>query len=177
MDVRLIMFKENGEQKVFSIDQEQTVIGRQEDCDLRIPLAEISRKHSILIFNGKTVTIRDNGSANGTYVNNTRIAEQDLNAGDHVVVGPVVFTVQINGEPPDVKPVKTQLESRAPAAAGSSFGGALDPEGSDIMANLFSDDDSSDPISELEAMTGSETGSAPSITPNDSFFDLDDSKY
>ena len=103
MNVSLIMFRENGEQKQFQIEAGKTVIGRKEDCGLRIPLGEISRKHAILMVDEKAVTLRDLGSANGTYVNNKRVTEQELQAGDHIVIGPLVFTVQIDGHPADLR--------------------------------------------------------------------------
>lgn len=154
MNVSLIMFRENGEKKQFSIETGKTVIGRKEDCGLRIPLGEISRKHAILMVDEKTVTLRDLGSANGTYVNNKRVTEQELQAGDHIVIGPVVFTVQIDGQPVDLKPVQTRLEARkpvsaAPAAAGAAAAGAEDDD--EIFVG-----DSEDPISDLEALTSSD---------------------
>jgi pSer/pThr/pTyr-binding forkhead associated (FHA) protein len=160
MDITLIMFKDSGERKIFSIEPGKTIIGRKEECDLRIPLAEISRKHAMLIVSGDTATLRDLGSANGTYVNNKRISEQDLAAGDHIVIGPVVFTVQIDGQPPEVRPVQTRLEARpaAKSAAGSAAGVAAD-------SDVFTADDE-DPISALEALAGTDDTAA---------MDLDDS--
>jgi len=160
MDVRLVMFKENGERKEFPLGEGITLIGRQDDCDLRIPLSEISRKHAQLIIHEGTVTLRDMGSANGTYVNNRRITEKDLAPGDHIVLGPVVFTVQINGQPESVRQVKTRLESRkrepamkAPVHADSSAAteiGRIDED------ELFREaTEGVDPISALEALAAS----------------------
>lgn len=166
MDVQLVMFKENGQQKVFTLDPGKTVIGRREECDLRIPLAEISRKHALVLIDDKTVTIRDMGSANGTYLNNKRISEEDLAAGDHIVVGPVVFTVRINGEPEEVKPVHTRLEARSREEAGGTPAGDLVTQKSESADPLEADDD--DPISALEALAGSDDTAALDID------DLDD---
>jgi pSer/pThr/pTyr-binding forkhead associated (FHA) protein len=168
MDVTLVMIKEDGDTKEFPIGEGKTTIGRQEDCELRIPLAEISRKHATVIVGEDKVTVRDTGSANGTYVNNRRVSEQDLKAGDHVVVGPVVFTVRINGEPADVKPVKTKLEARMPVAKTTTKP-EVAPEDADIMEGAF---DETDPISELEALTG--TDDTTELELGDSFFMDDD---
>jgi pSer/pThr/pTyr-binding forkhead associated (FHA) protein len=154
MNVSLIMFRENGEQKLFPIEAGKTVIGRKEDCGLRIPLGEISRKHAILMVEGSVLTLRDLGSANGTYVNNKRITEQELQAGDHIVIGPVVFTVQIDGNPADLKPVQTRLEARKPVPAAPAGAGAAaddDDDDDDVFVG-----DSEDPISDLEALTSSD---------------------
>jgi pSer/pThr/pTyr-binding forkhead associated (FHA) protein len=78
-----------------------TVIGRREDCDLRIPLGEVSRKHCRLIKDGDVVRLEDLGSSNGTYHNGQRVQEAVLTPGDNVQVGPVTFVVQIDGLPAD----------------------------------------------------------------------------
>ena len=127
MKVSLVMFKEDGQQKTFDLDA-RTIVGRKDDCDLRIPLEQVSRRHAMLMVTDKTVTIRDLGSSNGTYVNNERVTEQDLAPGDRVVIGPVVFTVQVNGQPADIKPAHTRLETKASltktGAAGATAPGA-----------------------------------------------------
>lgn len=175
MDVTLIMFKEDGSRKDFALDPGQTVIGRKEDCDLRIPLAEISRKHTLLIVTSDSVTIRDLGSANGTYVNNKRVTEKELSAGDHIVIGPTVFTIQINGEPADIKQVQTRLERRtsdlpaSPIAAAKGASHTPPAPDSDIFG-----DSGDDPIAALEALAGSDDTAA--LNLSDSFPNLSDSK-
>ncbi|MCG3178447.1 MAG: hypothetical protein BIFFINMI_00774 [Phycisphaerae bacterium] len=117
MDVNLIMFKENGQRKDFPMRGKTFVIGRREDCDLRIPLPSVSRKHCKFSRGDVGLELKDLASSNGTFVNNQRIQETILKAGDRVVIGPVVFVCQIDGDPPDPKPVKTKLIKKAPAPA------------------------------------------------------------
>ena len=40
MQVVLVMFRAEGERRSFSVARDVTVIGRREDCDLRIPVSE-----------------------------------------------------------------------------------------------------------------------------------------
>jgi pSer/pThr/pTyr-binding forkhead associated (FHA) protein len=101
MQVVLVMFRADGERRSFSIVRDMTVIGRREDCDLRIPLGEVSRKHCRLIKDGDVVRLEDLGSSNGTYHNGQRVQEAVLAPGDNVQVGPVTFVVQIDGLPAD----------------------------------------------------------------------------
>src|SRR5436190_6710493 len=101
MQVVLVMFRADGERKSFSITRDVTVMGRREDCDFRIPLGDISRKHCRLIKEDNVLKIEDLGSSNGTYVNGKRIHEAELAAGDTVQIGPVVFVLQLDGEPHD----------------------------------------------------------------------------
>lgn len=107
------MFRTDGKRKDFPIVNNTVVVGRGENCDLRVPLSSVSRKHCELSISGGKLRIRDLSSSNGTYVNNERIMEQDLNAGDRLVVGSVVFTVQIDGVPEEIHPVKTKAQKLA----------------------------------------------------------------
>ena len=144
MDVKLVMFKRDGQRKDFKIRGDTTVIGRAEDCSLRIPLLAVSRKHCELIRSEQDVRVRDLASSNGTYVNNRRVNETALKAGDRLVVGPIVFTVQIDGVPEQINPVKTKLPAAAQAAAGE-----------DEIVDLEADVDvteETDPIAALEAL-------------------------
>lgn len=162
MNICLVMFKDDGTRKEFPVQSDKTIIGRKEDCDLRIPLGEVSRQHAVLMVSNGEVTIRDLGSSNGTYVNNQRITEQELDAGDHIVIGPVVFTVQIDGVPKEIRQVQTRLESRANKSAPvSTKAKTIDSDEDDFLL-----DDEQDPISELEALAASDETAA---------IDLDDS--
>src|SRR5208282_4642473 len=101
MQVVLIMFRSDGERRSFSIHRDMTVVGRREDCDLRIPLGEVSRKHCRLIKDGEVIRLEDLGSSNGTFHNAERVREATLAAGDTIQIGPVTFMVQIDGVPAD----------------------------------------------------------------------------
>jgi pSer/pThr/pTyr-binding forkhead associated (FHA) protein len=169
MQVALIMFKEDGQRKEFPIDPGKTIIGRKDDCDLRIPLGEVSRKHALLIADKGVVTLRDLGSANGTYVNNIRITERELAAGDRIVIGQVVFVLQVDGQPADIRPVHTRLEARSSARTSVPPDSSGSHAGVEDQADIFNQDD--DPISALEALAASDDTAA--INLDDSFADED----
>lgn len=97
MNAVLIMTKTNGDKREFPLNKDHTIIGRKVDCDLRIPLASVSREHCRLELRDEELFLRDLGSANGTYHNGNRVQETALSAGDRVKVGPVEFTVVIDG--------------------------------------------------------------------------------
>ena len=162
MDVKLIMFKHNGQRKDFPIGHPVTVIGRGENCDLRIPLLSVSRRQCELHKTAREIKVKDMASSNGTYVNNKRVTESILKAGDRLVVGPIVFTVQIDGTPEEVRPVASdsqqttesagedvvQLEadiSAQPGRSGSGSSIALHDSGEEPAVDL-------DPSSALEAL-------------------------
>jgi pSer/pThr/pTyr-binding forkhead associated (FHA) protein len=183
MDATLVYFKDNGERKDFNLKPGRTTIGRKENCNYRIPLSSVSREHCQFDLTDKGLLLRDLNSSNGTYVNNKRIAEAKLRPGDHVVIGPVVFTVQIDGFPPDPKPVKVRLEERdkkasADEAMDDILGGDDDAtrksgtfaeSGAGLAATDVSSPEDEDALQALEALAGGKDDS--DINP---FEDMDD---
>src|SRR5678816_3257623 len=89
MGVVMVMFRADGQRRSFSITRDMTVIGRREDCDLRIPLGDVSRKHCRIIKDASSIRVEDLGSSNGTYRNGERIQQCEASAGDTIQVGPV----------------------------------------------------------------------------------------
>jgi len=123
MQAILVMFRSSGERRSFSVTRDVTIIGRREDCDLIIPLGEVSRKHCRLVKDGDLLKVEDLGSANGTYLNGQRVQESLLAPGDTVQVGPVVFVLQIDGVPVDDELRPVIAESAAAGDTGAPGGG------------------------------------------------------
>lgn len=95
VEVTLVIRKGSNETKVVRLRSEETVIGRQSGCELRIPSAAVSRRHCRLSFRDDVLSVEDLDSANGTLVNGERIEGiRALRPGDSLEVGPVVFTVK-----------------------------------------------------------------------------------
>lgn len=118
MQVVLVMFRADGERRSFSVTRDVTVIGRREDCDLRIPLGDVSRKHCRIIRDSDTLRVEDLGSSNGTFHNGIPVQEVTLSPGDTLQVGPVVFCVQMDGVPSEED--MTPLTAQAGAAYDES---------------------------------------------------------
>ena len=133
MQAVLVMFRSDGERRSFSMARDMTVIGRREDCDLRIPLGEVSRKHCRILRDGDTLKLEDLGSSNGTFLNGSRVQETLLSPGDTIQVGPVVFVLQVDGVPSDDELQPVQMESAA-AMLGGEEGEALDAEGLEALS-------------------------------------------
>ncbi len=112
MGVALVMFTQDGERRDFPITGDKATIGRNSDSDIQVSLGVVSRHHCELSVKQDTVAVRDMGSSNGTYVNNKRVQQVEVKAGDTITVGPVVFTVVIDDQPEEVKPVRTMLGSK-----------------------------------------------------------------
>lgn len=93
MEVNLVLTTKDGKQKEFNLPSAVTIIGRRQDCDLCIPLMNVSRRHCEINQDEGTLKVRDLGSKNGTFVNGTKIDETEVNQGDHISVGPIEFTL------------------------------------------------------------------------------------
>jgi pSer/pThr/pTyr-binding forkhead associated (FHA) protein len=185
MQVVLAMFKSDGSRRSFSLHKEATVIGRREDCDLRIPLGEISRKHCRLIQDGETLRVEDMGSSNGTFHNGQRVQEATIQAGDTVQVGSIAFVVQIEGVPADeemqpmlaVPPPETTSEDSGALAVSNEDSSAdehaesvSDSAAEHASAEISSDSEDFDPMAVLQG--GDSEGSAGPID-----IDLDESHH
>lgn len=101
MDASLIMQSKGSDPKVFALPSHVTVIGRRRNCDLRIPLESVSRRHCQLNYEDTSLKLRDLGSRNGTFLNGKKLSddEQTLQAGDRIRIGPIEFVLQIDGNP------------------------------------------------------------------------------
>lgn len=163
MEVQLIMFREDGTKRALPLAQGVNTIGRKDDCSIRIPLATISRRHAEIVVNDGTVTIKDLGAANGTFVNNQRIEKKQLNPGDQILVGPVVFTVRIDGSPGDDELMKIRTKIAAAQKASRVPGVAT-------SQHVLTGDEEIDPISALEALASSADQTA--IHPEDDEIEL-----
>jgi pSer/pThr/pTyr-binding forkhead associated (FHA) protein len=166
MDLRLVMFTQKGERREFPIRGKRASIGRTTECQVQIELPIVSRRHCELRIKDDLVFVRDLGSSNGTYVNDKRIQEAGLHPGDTLTVGPVVFTVVINGQPADVEPVPTLVdgakEPAAPKQRPRPQPVANDDSGSidlgDSAALDLVEDSSNDPVAALEALAKQKKG-------------------
>jgi len=65
----------------------RTLIGRSPECEVFLDDVTVSRRHAELMREEDTVTIRDLGSLNGTYVNRKRIESVVLEDDDEVQIG------------------------------------------------------------------------------------------
>ncbi len=113
MEAMLVMFDADGNRREFRINRPVTVVGRKPSCQLRVPLGSVSREHCQIEVRGDSVYVRDLGSSNGTFYNGKRVQEAELAGGDTLVLGPVHFTVVVDGEPGHIEPVKTILPAGA----------------------------------------------------------------
>ena len=160
MAVTLVLIKKDGRRKTIPLIAEATVIGRRPDCNIRLPFGTVSRKHCRIIQREDEIIVQDLGSINGTFVNNEKVAEAVIGAGDVLSVASVMFTVQVDGQPEQIDPPTRQYsrDNAADLSGSANFDsaqptnlgqqsvpiteGADDLDGSEPLANDFTGDDS-----------------------------------
>jgi pSer/pThr/pTyr-binding forkhead associated (FHA) protein len=148
--IALVLLRDEVEhRRRFDLSGPATVIGRREECDLRIPLGDVSRKHcAILRGDEGELRLHDLGSSNGTYVNGRRVQESPLLAGDVIRVGSLKFLVQVDGAPADVEARPAESDLAGTDHAGQSA--PLNPTAQADVADYGLDpSDAASPMTDL----------------------------
>jgi len=112
----LILGGAGREGDVLPIPEGRLTIGRKARHTIQIKHASVSGDHAEIVREGDTVTLRDLGSSNGTFVGGRRIQDVELVPGDQVKFGgiPAVFESG-NPEEADLSAV-TVIDSAAATA-------------------------------------------------------------
>jgi pSer/pThr/pTyr-binding forkhead associated (FHA) protein len=99
MKAKLIERGDRPEQtREIPMSQDEFLIGRGADCDLRLRISSISRHHCMIRLGNAEATVLDLGSSNGTFVNGQRVRSQaTLQNGDELQVGTCKFIVELGG--------------------------------------------------------------------------------
>ncbi len=92
------VFSARGERKLFPLDRERMVLGREAPCEIYLPDPSVSKRHALIVVEDGDVTIHDGvdgaPSSNGVYVNGVRIeGSAPLSVGDELMTGVFRFTV------------------------------------------------------------------------------------
>jgi len=70
-----------------------TTVGRHPESDIFLNDVTVSRQHCRFVVGDDGLMVEDSGSTNGTYVNDARVDQATLKAGDEVLVGRFHFVV------------------------------------------------------------------------------------
>lgn len=77
----------DGGEEIHEIRGSSVMIGRDRSCAIVLVHPAVSRRHARITVNESSFLLEDLKSANGTYVNNTRVERANLKAGDIVRFG------------------------------------------------------------------------------------------
>ncbi|MFH1731317.1 MAG: FHA domain-containing protein [Planctomycetota bacterium] len=78
---------EDGVRRSYPLREGSLIIGRQPSCDIVVPGRNVSKRHAECFVERGVVTIRDLGSANGTFVNGSPVTTCILKDGDKLLLG------------------------------------------------------------------------------------------
>lgn len=79
--------------------KDQSMVGRDPSCEIVVSDGSVSRRHARLEKRAGAWWVVDQGSANGTYVNSLKVAEQALKKGQELRFGALAFRVDIREDP------------------------------------------------------------------------------
>ncbi len=135
MNYQLIVLRGRSASKAVKLVEGITTVGRQDDCQLKIASAQVSRKHCQLFEHKGHLLVKDLGSANGTFVNGQKIAPQRvLEPGDELAIGPIRFRVEKLAGAPAATPAARPAVSASDTAVGPAAASAEPILGDPILA-------------------------------------------
>ena len=94
--IRLRLVPERGAAIV--VGAENATVGRESSCQIVLDDPSVSREHATLRRVASEVTVEDQGSANGTFLNSVRVTTAALNHGDSIRFGDITFGVELIGD-------------------------------------------------------------------------------
>ncbi len=101
-------------------------LGRGPECDARIEHESVSGTHCQIIVNGESISVKDLGSTNGTFLNRSQVREGALAPGQRLQLGSV--EMELIGDPPRVSSSPAPLRvALAPAPASAATPAAAPP--------------------------------------------------
>jgi len=80
------------------IVKDMTLLGRGDDCDVRVEHKSVSKLHCILVKTDGLLILRDLGSTNGTRVNGQRVRRAALLPNDNIAVANVRYAVRFGAD-------------------------------------------------------------------------------
>jgi pSer/pThr/pTyr-binding forkhead associated (FHA) protein len=117
------------------ITKDLVLVGRKEECDLRLEHKSVSKMHCVLVKTDGLLLVRDLGSTNGTRVNGTRVRRAALLPNDQLSIAHYKFRVHLGPDeagaaapeehtqqmdPDDVAHLLRQARARAEAEPAGS---------------------------------------------------------
>ena len=113
-----------GAAPVVNLQRPVLLLGRHPECDVRLDLPAISRRHCCIALAYERLLIRDLGSRHGVWVNGARVDEAQLLLGDEIAIGPLLFRY----EDPEAQPPPPRLQDPTRRAAPSLPDLPADPD-------------------------------------------------
>ena len=94
----LIVFIGRDAGKRFKLEPGRMTVGRSPQADIKISDHRVSRIHCTLKWDDETITIEDNGSTNGIFVDSQKIDRTKILPGDSIQLGQSVMKIEYKDE-------------------------------------------------------------------------------
>jgi sigma-B regulation protein RsbU (phosphoserine phosphatase) len=75
--------------RLYQLDRDVTIVGRNPDCDIILQPKSVSRKHAAILKKGTAFEIKDLGSTRGTLVNGQKVEVSEIKDGDTLQIGEI----------------------------------------------------------------------------------------
>jgi pSer/pThr/pTyr-binding forkhead associated (FHA) protein len=105
MNMRTLLVPLDGGEPI-ELVKDLTVVGRREDCDVRLEHKSVSKVHCVLVRSDDTLLLRDLGSTNSTRVNGQRVRRAALKSNDQLTIATFKFKVQFTDGTQDAEPAR-----------------------------------------------------------------------
>ena len=99
-------------------DKPSVMIGRAAGNDIVIDEGGVSRYHAMLSVDGEAVSVRDNKSTNGTFVDTVKVECLPVSADSRITIG--AYTLAVRWIPPLTAETESARETGASEAAGDA---------------------------------------------------------
>lgn len=125
--IRIVVHEKGGKTQRVVFEGDQFNVGREEDNDLVLDRANVSKYHLCLRRSSGGVEVRDLDSTNGTYVNGRRLDESvGVRRSDRIYVGD--YILMLDGDDPAIAPLeRAELPTRGPDGKSRTAAVTLPP--------------------------------------------------
>lgn len=115
--IRMLTGSHSGE--VFPLKEGKNLFGRSAHCQIRVNDLDVSKEHAWLMIEGERLSVVDNQSRNGTYVNGVMVNRATLKRGDKVSFNQTICDI--------VQIPTTSLHSSQGQSQGQAMGSIAGP--------------------------------------------------
>src|SRR5450756_234217 len=95
---KLVILNQGMTGRSIELTVERTTVGRVEENTFQITDGSVSSRHAEILLRGTDIVVRDLNSTNGTFINNEKISEAPLKAGQTLRFGQVELKLD-DGKP------------------------------------------------------------------------------
>jgi predicted nucleic acid-binding Zn-ribbon protein len=85
--IYLVCQDDDAEIQAFPVEQGWTRIGRSANADIRLDDPSVSRRHALIVLEGRSLRVLDDRSLNGVFLNGEVVEWGRLHDGDELTIG------------------------------------------------------------------------------------------